>query len=291
MLREHKKFERLFLFNEVAKHISFSKAALALGISRGYLSEQIKALEKEYQRALLIRTTRSVKLTPQGKHVLSCMGNIKSTLLELERTLAHEHEAIAGNIRITAPSQFTNRYLLTICEQFNQEYPDVKFNIDCSYTPHNLIQSNYDIAFRSTLNPPQNMIAKKLFSYKQVCCASPSYIAKNGEPSDVEDLLKHSCLTSTQFSLWHFSDRAIELEGKLSINDNHMLKNLALQGQGIIYTPEYLVDLEINAHTLKPLLTQLQYPQSDVYLIHPQLINESARISHFIKFTTNWFRN
>ncbi|XQF89610.1 LysR family transcriptional regulator [Pseudoalteromonas espejiana] len=54
------------------------------------MSEQIKALEKEYQRALLIRTTRSVKLTPQGEHVLSCMGNIKSTLLELERTLAHE---------------------------------------------------------------------------------------------------------------------------------------------------------------------------------------------------------
>ncbi|XQF93204.1 helix-turn-helix domain-containing protein [Pseudoalteromonas espejiana] len=53
------------MFNEVAKHLSFSKAALALGISRGYLSEQIKALEKEYQRALLIRTTRSVKLTPQ----------------------------------------------------------------------------------------------------------------------------------------------------------------------------------------------------------------------------------
>lgn len=40
-----------------------------------------------------------------------------------------------------------------------------------------------------------------------------------------------------------------------------MLKNLALQNQGVMYTPEYLVDLEINAHTLKPVLTQLQYLQ------------------------------
>jgi DNA-binding transcriptional LysR family regulator len=45
MLKEHKKIERLMLFSEVARQLSFTKAAQQLGISRGHLSTQIADLE------------------------------------------------------------------------------------------------------------------------------------------------------------------------------------------------------------------------------------------------------
>jgi molybdenum-dependent DNA-binding transcriptional regulator ModE len=129
MSREHKKFERLFLFSEVAKQLSFTEAAASLGISRGYLSEQIRQLEKEVGRPLLIRTTRSVRLTPQGEMILSSMGQVKADLLMLDKRIRHDNDDISGRIRITAPSQLTQRHLLNICHEFTQLHPQVHFSI------------------------------------------------------------------------------------------------------------------------------------------------------------------
>ena len=69
-MKEHKKLERLMLFSEVAQHLSFTLAANALGISRGHLSAQVKQLEKELGTPLLIRSTRSVRLSAEGQRVL-----------------------------------------------------------------------------------------------------------------------------------------------------------------------------------------------------------------------------
>ncbi|GGB54934.1 LysR family transcriptional regulator [Shewanella inventionis] len=289
MSREHKKFERLFLFSEVAKQLSFTEAAATLGISRGYLSEQIRQLEKEMGRALLIRTTRSVRLTAQGEMILASMSQVKADLLMLGKQIRHDNEDIVGRIRITAPSQFTQRYLLDICHEFTVRHPQVHFSIDCSYTLFDLAKNDFDLAFRATQNPPQNMVAKKLFDYQQVCCAAPEYLKKAGIPNKIDDLHQHQCLTSAEQSQWCFSNKNIAINSFMSVNDNHMLKTQALLGRGIILGPHYLVDKELQQGTLQAILTHETMSQSATYIVHPQIINQSARLSSFIKFTLEWF--
>ncbi|PMG79520.1 LysR family transcriptional regulator [Shewanella sp. 10N.286.51.B7] len=291
MSREHKKFERLFLFSEVAKQLSFTEAAASLGISRGYLSEQIRQLEKEFARPLLIRTTRSVKLTPQGELILASMSHVKQSLLDLDRQIRHENNSIAGRIKITAPSQFTQRYLLAICSEFQQQHPQINFSLDSSYTTHDLAKSDFDLAIRATNTPPQNMVAKKLFSYQHICCASPQYLNRNGMPQRVTDLTKHECLTATEFTEWPLNGESLPVLSSLSVNDNHMLKSLAIAGQGIIMVPEYLVDKEIASGQLITVLPQVSTISSATYLMHPQLIHQSARLSRFIEFTLQWIAN
>ncbi|MCL1065774.1 LysR family transcriptional regulator [Shewanella olleyana] len=291
MSREHKKFERLFLFSEVAKQLSFTEAAATLGISRGYLSEQIRQLEKEFGRPLLIRSTRSVKLTPQGELILTSMGQVKQSLLTLDRQIRHDNDNIAGRIRITAPSQFTQRYLLNICRDFKHEYPEIEFTLDSSYTTHDLTKNDFDLAIRATKTPPQNMVAKKLFSYQHVCCASPAYIQQYGLPNSIADLNHHQCLTAAEESVWHIGHEPTKVSSQLSVNDNHMLKELALAGEGIILVPEYLVDRELTSGQLRPLLQQEQTLSSTTYLVHPQLIHQSARLACFIAYTLDWIQH
>lgn len=288
--REHKKFERLFLFSEVAKQLSFTEAAAELGISKGYLSEQVRELEAEYGQPLLVRSTRNVKLTQQGELVLSCMGEVRQSLLNLDRQIRHDHTVVAGRLRITAPSQFTQRYLVDICNAFRQAYPQVQLSIDCSYTLYDLGKNDYDLAFRATQSPPQNMIAKKLFSYRQTCCAAPAYLAQHGEPESPEALVNHQCLAATENTTWAFNRKQTALTSGLCITDNHMLKDLALQGLGILLVPEYLVDKEIKQGKLKAILTHHTTVESAVYLIHPQLIHQSARLACFIQFVLDWFK-
>jgi DNA-binding transcriptional LysR family regulator len=289
MLKEHKKLERLMLFSEVAQSLSFTVAANVLGISRGHLSTQIKQLEKDMGLPLLIRSTRSVRLTAEGKRVLAGMEKIRLSLLELERNAEHEGHAIEGLLNITAPIQFTERFLLDICAEFKQLYPKIKFLIDTSYTRYDLNRSNYDLAFRSTENPPENMIAKPLLTYKHCCVAAPNYLTRFGTPLVPEDIQNHQCLHAQDQPNWHFDKQEVNVEGWLQINDNNLLKRQALVGLGLIRVPDYLVDKEVAEGKLISVLEQYMLEGRKIYMIHPQLIHQSKRLNTFIQFTKSKF--
>ncbi|WP_198555684.1 LysR family transcriptional regulator [Colwellia sp. 75C3] len=291
MMKEHKKLERLMLFSEVAEHLSFTAAAEKLNISRGHLSTQIKRLEQDMAMILLIRSTRSVRLTPEGERVLTGMNKIRHDLLELERSAEHEGNKIEGRIKITAPAGFAERFLFDVFSKFKQLHPAIEFSINCSYTRFDLNRSDFDLAFRATSEPPQNMVAKHLMSYQHCCCASPEYFARKGVPKTPNDLIDHECLKAQEQTTWQFQQVEVPTHGWLSVNDNNMLKGLALAGKGIIRVPKYLVDNEIKSGKLKAIFEEQMPRGSMIYMIHPQRIHQSKRISTFLEFTQQYFDN
>lgn len=285
MLKQHKKLERLLLFSEVARHLSFTKASTILGISRGHLSTQIRQLEQEMNSKLLVRSTRSVKLTSAGQHLLTGMDDIRRKLLDIERMTEQDSHDLQGLIKITAPKQFTERYLLDICQQFKQIAPQVEFSINCSYTSFDLTQSDFDLAFRATNTPPENMIAKPLLDYHHVCVASEQYLLEHGVPNHPEELALHQCLAGQDQKLWQLGDHAVPIKGWLQVNDNHLLKSLALKGRGIIKVASYLVDQEIAAGQLVQVLPDFTSFENTIHIVHPQLVHQPRRLSEFIQFT------
>jgi len=277
------------LFSEVAEHLSFTVAAERLNISRGHLSSQIRRLEQEMKVVLLIRSTRSVRLTPEGERVLTGMNKIRHDLLALERNAEHEGNKIEGRIKITAPALFAERFLFDIFTKFKQLHPAIEFSIDCSYTRFDLNKSDFDLAFRATSEPPQNMVAKHLISYQHCCCASPEYFTQKGLPKSLTDLKNHECFKGGNQPTWEFKQKNIPIHGWLEVNDNHMLKALALAGKGIIRVPKYLVDSELKTGKLKAIFKDKMPKGSMIYMIHPQLINQSKRLSTFLDFTRQYF--
>ena len=291
MQSEHKKIERLVLFSHVAQCLSFTKAAEELGISRGHLSAQIKKLESDMGVPLFIRTTRSVRLTNAGENTLVGMDKVRKAILELERNSITEGQAIEGVIKITAPALFTSHYLFEIVSNFKALHPKIEFSIDASYTSHDLSRSDFDLAFRSTQSPPQNMIARKVLSYQHTLCASPDYYERNGKPSTPESLYKHQCLKGQDANYWVFDNNKLALSGWLQVNNNLLLKQLALAGHGIIKVPNYFVEEELADGQLEPILINDLSSKYDIQIIYPQLIHQPKRIREFIKFTIEYFKN
>ncbi|MCG6201468.1 LysR family transcriptional regulator [Psychromonas antarctica] len=283
-MQQHKKIECLMLFVEIAQQLSFSKAAENLSISNGYLSDQIKKLEKEFKCPLLVRTTRSVRLTPQGKKVLAQGQEIKAAMLNLERNIYDEHSALQGVIKITAPKMFTECILLNICYEFQQTHPAITFEIDSSYTNHDLIKDDFDLAFRATLHPPENMVAKELFSYQHCLCAAPEYFTEHGKPETVMELADHQCLSALEQPFWPLKSGDIAIAGWLSINENHLLKQMAVAGKGIIRIADYYVMKELQQGKLTRVLTDQYIQGQSIYILYPQLIYPSAKISAFTAF-------
>ena len=290
-MKEHKKLEQLMLFSEVAEHLSFTTAAKNLNISRGHLSSLIRKLEQDMGMPLLIRSTRSVRLTGEGERVLSGMKKIRHDLLVLERSAEHEGKTIKGLIKVTAPELFTERFLLEIFSKFTDIHPAVGFSIDCSYTAFDLNRCDFDLAFRATNKPPQNMIAKQLITYQHCCCASPAYFNKHGIPKSPKNLMKHQCLKGKDQPSWHFINEQVQVKGWLEVNDNHMLKTLALNDDGIIRVPKYLVDKELLEGSLIQIFENDMPIGSKIFMVHPQLIHQSKRLSAFIDFTRQYFNS
>lgn len=295
MQKLHKRVERYILFAEVAKQLSFSKAAQQLDISRSYLSSQIANLEKELKVDLLIRSTRNVRLTPEGLKVLAEIQAINGSIINLERELTHKKSSISGLLKLTAPELFSHCFLADLCKQFQKQHSEIKFNIDVGFQQQDLTQSHFDLAIRSTNNPPENMIAKKLFSYQHICCATEHYLAEHGYPELPQDLLNHQCLSDSNLTTWRFFDgnKKVEIDTKSAfLANNHFLRlSAALNHQGIIKAPDYLLSPKIKSGELIPVLKNHFIGKNDIYLIYPQQLQRSAALSAFIDYLSDFFKH
>lgn len=295
MHKMHKRFERYALFSEVAKQLSFSKAADSLGISRSYLSSQINQLEQELATSLLIRSTRSVRLTPAGEKILEKMQGINASIMQLEKELDHTKSEVSGLLRITAPAIFSQRFLVDICHDFQKKHNNIEFDIDVGYNRQDLAKSYFDLAIRATNTPPDNMVAKKLMSYQHICCASPSYLAHRGTPDHPHDLHRHNCLSDPNLTHWQFFDGnntiQVDTQGDFLINDNFLLLKAAQQGKGIIKMPCYLVDPLLKTGQLMQILDSYFIAKSSIYLIYPPQLRQSTKLSAFTDFMQQWFES
>ncbi|MEC8375437.1 MAG: LysR family transcriptional regulator, partial [Pseudomonadota bacterium] len=118
-MKPHKKIERLVLFSAVADTLNFGEAAERLGISRGYLSEQIKALEEALGVKLLQRSTRQVHLTAEGQQVHVDTKKLTKCVQDIEQNLIREQTQLQGKITLTAPNLFAHFVLGECCFQFS----------------------------------------------------------------------------------------------------------------------------------------------------------------------------
>jgi DNA-binding transcriptional LysR family regulator len=88
---------KLRYFAAVAEHQHFGRAAEQLYIAQPVLSRQIRALEQELGCELLLRTTRSVKLTPAGEQLHE---EARGVLAAVDAAVRRVHEADRGVERL-----------------------------------------------------------------------------------------------------------------------------------------------------------------------------------------------
>lgn len=278
------------LFVELAKQLNFTRAAATLGISKGYLSGQVKKLEQELQCPLLIRTTRSVRLTREGERLYAQGLQIRSQLYQLEQSVHEEHETLTGLLRVTAPKMFAERYLFGLCEAFSRQHPGIQFEINCSYTTFNLNLQDIDIGFRATNTPPDNMVANRILGYHHLLVAAPQYLSLRGVPQTVSDLANHDCLATLHQRHWPLKSEEVRIHGWLSTNENHLLKQQALSGQGIIRIASYYVQDELESGRLQQVLPdEVIEAGNSIYLFYPQLVYPSVKLRTFTEFIKTSF--
>lgn len=113
-------------FMEVAETKSFTKASKRLFVSQPGISQQIDSLEKQLGVTLLLRTTRAVELTEEGRYLYK---QIRSSFNDIESTVSNLMKATAfpGLLNIATIPSAASLYVPLVLEGVRDLQLDIEF--------------------------------------------------------------------------------------------------------------------------------------------------------------------
>ena len=126
-------------FLAVAREQNITAAAESLHISQPALSTQLKAMETELGKQLLIRGvkgSRNVILTEEGVILRKRAEEILLLMRRTEEEIAGSNETIAGNVFIGTGETEIVRLFARIAKKLQQKYPDIRYHISSGNAEH-----------------------------------------------------------------------------------------------------------------------------------------------------------
>jgi len=292
------KIRAMEIFTCVVEEKTFTAAAKKLDISVVMVTKYIHGLEKELKTELLKRTTRSMAVTYAGQvfyeYALSIIAKVNESY-EVMEGLQVEPQ---GLLRVSAPMTLGKEIIAPLVAEFMSQYPKIRVELILNNHPIDLISEGYDCAFRIGHLRDYALVAKQVFLYQMMICATPAYLKKYGTPLTPDDLDKHRLLAhstwNTSFN-WNLLDGDKEISWPehwvMKSNDGYALREAALENNGVLMQPHFLVHEDIKAGRLVSLLTDYLPEPRPVHLLYPMKKNVVPKLDRFIQFTTEKLLN
>jgi DNA-binding transcriptional LysR family regulator len=270
------RLDDLQLFVRTAEAGSLSAAARLLDVSPAVASAALKRLEQQLQVRLLVRSTRSLRLTPEGEQYLVHARAALQSLEEGRQQLAGSQEGIRGVLQLSAPSDFGRNTLLQWLDVFQEAHPQLHLRLLLADRMADLFREPVDIALRYGAPEDSSLVALPVAAdNRRVLCAAPAYLARHGTPRTVEEVAAHNCLLymlhGRVHERWRFSQGKRELlvtaTGNRVSDDADVTRRWAVAGQGLVYKSWLDVAEDVRAGRLQVLLPGWLGEPTPLYLV------------------------
>ncbi|HBX56255.1 LysR family transcriptional regulator [Pseudomonas sp. UBA2684] len=259
------RFDDLQLFVRTAELGSLSAAARLLDISPAVASAALKRLERQLEARLFARSTRSLRLTPEGELFLAHARQALQSLDAGRQQLAGSKVGISGLLQLSAPSDFGRNTLLPWLDEFQRSHPQLHVRLLLGDRVTDLFREPVDIALRYGAPEDSSLVALPVAaSNRRVLCAAPDYLARHGEPQTVEALAEHNCLLymlgGRVHERWRFQagkrEQSLTVSGDRVSDDADVVRRWAVAGAGLVYKSWLDVAGDVQAGRLKVLMPQ-----------------------------------
>ncbi len=167
------------------------------GLTPSAVSKMITRIEDRLGTRLLVRSTRTLQLTPEGEIYRQRALRIVAEIEEAERAVAFGASAAPRGPAAGELVRAGGRALYPAARAEVPASAIPRWKLDVSLTDGvvDLIEERADIAIRVGPMRNSSLKARKLFESRVVVIASPDYLAKHGMPSHPRELARHNCLT------------------------------------------------------------------------------------------------
>ena len=277
----------LDIFVRTADSGSFSAAARALELPPAAASIAIKRLETRLGVRLLVRSTRSLRLTDEGRRYLDSVRLALGALAEGEQALQAHTLGLSGSLQLAAPSDFGRNVLLPWLDEFKQQHPHIQLRLLLNDRNADLFREPVDIALRYGVPVDSSLVALPIApQHRRMVCASPAYLSQHGSPKTPAELASHRAVlylrNERAYDLWRFSRgsevQEVRVSGDYLCDDGEVARRWALAGHGIVYKAQLDVQADLDAGRLLPLLTDWQGESAPFNLLCPHRAQVSERV-------------
>lgn len=283
--------DELKTFVTVIDSGSLSAAAVHLGQTSSGVSRALARLEEKLQTSLLTRTTRRMELTEEGQLFLARARNILAAMEEAEETIRMRRQQPAGRLSVDAASPFMLHCVVPHVAEFRRLYPEIRLELTSNDRIADLIEHRTDIAIRIGTLSDSTLHARALSSSPLHVLASPAYLAQRGVPQTPEDLAQHGLLgfsgyePGNQWPLRHSAGNALAIAPALSASSGETLRQLAIEGQGIVCLADFMTRDDIAAGRLVKVLESFHTGfRQQIHAVYYRNTQLAQRISCFLDF-------
>jgi LysR family transcriptional regulator, low CO2-responsive transcriptional regulator len=252
-------FRQLRVFTEVAKHLSFSRAAESLHLTPPAVTMQIKELEKHVELPLFERQGREVQLTMAGEYFLVYAKRLLSTLKEADNVMARFKRVETGVLTIGLLST-AGYFLPTLLARFQAEHPGVEVRLDVTRDLNKLLDrlhaNEIDLAVMG--RPPRELAlrAEPFAPHMLVFICPPGHpLLSVGHPP--VDALVHHPLVARELGSevrqaldTYLRDHRLAPRIAMEIPSNETVKASVMAGLGIGFISIHAVAAEVRAGQL-----------------------------------------
>jgi DNA-binding transcriptional LysR family regulator len=247
---------------------SFTAAAQRLGVSKAAMSQRIAELERAAGVPLVLRTTRSVRLTEAGQQLADATGSAFSQISTAFAGIKDLAATPRGRLRVTAPVALARQQIVPLLPAFLRDHPEVRIELDLSDRLVPLAQEGFDLAIRHSPAAPETHVAWTLCATRSLLVASRAYLRRRGTPTEPADLGAHDCLHYLRpgdTPAWQLARTdgtgqkiTVPVSGCFAANNSEALREAALAGLGIALLPDFSAQAALRAGKLVAVLPAWQ---------------------------------
>jgi DNA-binding transcriptional LysR family regulator len=290
------RLQAMKVFVKVAETGGFAQAGRKLHMSPPAVTRTVAGLEDAIGGRLLVRTTRSVKLTEAGSRYLEDCRRILSDIAEAEASAAGSYATPTGTLTISAPVLFGQIYVMPILIGYLDRHPAVTGRALLLDRIANIVEEGIDVAVRIGHLPDSGNIALRVGQVRRMVCGAPAYFEKHGMPKVPGDLAKHKLVAATgawTSMEWRFGrdqKTGVTVHPRLFCNTNAAAISAAIGGWGLTRVLSYQIGPALADGRLIGVLTEFEEAPLPIHVVHREGRLASAKVRSFVDFAAENLR-
>ncbi len=270
-------------FEAASRHLSFSRAADELGVTHGAVSRAVRNLEDHLGVRLMMRATRSVRLTPIGA---SFAAEIRAVLEHLAAATSAATGQTSGIVSVSTIDSFAARWLMPRLSRFRRTHGDIDVRVAISERLADFVSDGIDIAIRCGGGHYPGLSAELLMKEDHFPVCSPKLLKGRRPVRTPADLARHTLLHdvfTVDWAIWLHSAGIDDVDphrGPTFLSSDHAIQ-AAVRGEGVVLGRSALVADELAAGRLvRPF--ELSLPAGFAYyVVYPQRALQRPSVKAF----------
>ena len=288
----HLTLRQLKVFESVARHLNYTRAAEELFLTQPAVSMQVKQLEQQLGVALFEQLGKRIHLTEAGREVHAYTRAIAQQLDELEAVLNRIKGLSGGRLRISVATT-ANYFIPTLLGTFSRRYPDVTVSLDVTNREtllRQLSENTVDLVIMGQPPAELDVEAQVFMENPLVVVAPPDHpLARQKKISlarlQDETFLVRESGSGTRIAMERFfAERGMRLKTGMEVGSNEAIKQSVQAGLGLGLLSHATLEQELKLKRLV-VLDVADFPiERHWYVVHRKGKRLSAAAEAFKQF-------